>query len=206
MFETWPDSDQLSMEKLRLKCITLMALCLMLRTSHLALWAICIRSGEVRNLQLIADKISFQEHGTAEIYLHGIKNDYNHDSFGVYLMPCSILKLCPVQTLKEYMRRNEQVNPSFNLPVFTPLNYPFSRLTAGAIASVLNKAIELMGLADLGYSAKSYHPTGATVAVQGKLNADSVHAVSCWNNRECFEEHYVHSKPDVSMTDVILLL
>ena len=67
------------------------------------------------------------------------------------------------------------------------------------------KATEVVGLGGQSYTAKSYRPTGTPVAAQGKLNPDSVRAVGRWKNRECFEEHYVYSKPDTSITDIILL-
>ena len=90
--------------------------------------------------------------------------------------------------------------------MFTPLNYPFSGLAAGAIANILVKAIELVGLGGQGYIAKSYRPTGATVTVEGNLNPDSIRGLGRWKNKGCFEDHYVHSMPDASITDIILML
>ena len=100
-FGQWPDNEQLSTERLRLKCISLLALCLMLRPSDLAPKAACIRSGELKNLRL--DRIQFLQDGSASIYLHGIKNDYKCDGFRVYLMPASVGKVCPVAALREYL-------------------------------------------------------------------------------------------------------
>ena len=90
-------------------------------------------------------------------------------------------------------------------PVFTPLNYPYSGLASGTIANILNAAIDLAGLVGLGYTAKSFRPTGATVAVQGRGKPDTARATGRWKNRECFEEHYIHAKPEATMSGVILL-
>ena len=84
------------------------------------------------------------------------------------------------------------------------MNFPYSGLSASAIAKILSQAINLAGLGDQGYSPKSFRPTGATAAVQADVNPDRVRQIGRWKNRECFEKHYVHAIPDKSTTDKIL--
>ena len=82
--------------------------------------------------------------------------------------------------------------------------FPYSGLSAATITSILNKAINLVGLQGGGFSAKSFRSMGVTAAVEGAILPDSVRSVGRWKNRACFEEHYVHSKPNRE-SDVILL-
>ena len=57
LFKTWPDNEELSMDSLRLKTITLMALIMMLRPSDIAPWAVTIKKTGVQNVQFTADKV-----------------------------------------------------------------------------------------------------------------------------------------------------
>ena len=61
--------------------------------------------------------------------------------------------------------RNQRYYCALNRPIFTPLNYPYLGLAAGSIAQILGKTINLLGLADQGFSAKSFRLIGATVAI-----------------------------------------
>ena len=54
--------------------------------------------------------------------------------------------------------------PTQAKPVFLTLNRPYRALCASGIAKILVKAISYAGLDGLGYSAKSFRPTGATGA------------------------------------------
>ena len=81
LFERWPDNDNLSLEYLRLKVLTLMSLVLMLRPSDVAPHAITIKKSGVESLQFTADRVVKCEDGSLDIHLLGIKNDYNRDGF-----------------------------------------------------------------------------------------------------------------------------
>ena len=110
----------------------------------------------------------------------------------------------PVHALKCYVDRNGVGNQDSSRPVFTPLNFPFSALSAASIANILCTAITWAGLDGQGYTAKSFCPTGTTVAVQNGVDPDRVQQIRCWKNQECFQKHYVHTKPESSTSDLIL--
>ena len=115
--------------------------------------------------------------------------------------------MCPVKALTEYLRRTEMQCGVTNLvrPVVTPLNYPISGLLSAAISNILNKAIRLAGLAGLGYTMKLFHPTGVTVAVEMGVKPELVQSTGRWKNQECFMKHYVHAKPGLETSDLILM-
>ena len=139
LFSEWPENHLLTLEQLRLKCITLLSLCLMLRLWDIAPKAVNMKAGKVSNVQFMMDRVQFLDDGSASVYLHGVRNDYHSDGFRVFLIPRSMSKVCPVLVLQELISRTGRINPAVDRLVFTPLNYPFSSLAAGA--SILNKAI-----------------------------------------------------------------
>ena len=107
------------------------------------------------------------------MYLFGIKNDYDRKGFRV-CMPCASNQVvCPVLVLKAYMRRTEHVVGSDG-QVFVSLNKPYSGLTVSGISGILNKAVELVGLKEQGFSAKCFRPSGATNAVEAGVAPEVV--------------------------------
>ena len=188
-----------------MKAVTLTALSLMLRPSDIAPKSAQIQQGNFVNTQFTADRVIFLPDGSAGVYLFGIKNDLHRDGFRVFMRPCSVQKVCPVSALATYMKRNGNNNPDPGRPVFTPLNYPFSNLSAASITNILNKAIQMAGLANQGFSAKSFRPTGETAAIEGGMDPDRVGSTDHWKSQECFETHYVHAKLPEDITDAIFL-
>lgn len=203
LFLQWPDNEQLELEKLRLKAITLMALCLMLRPSDIAPRAVKVQGGSVVKYQFTTDMLLFLDNGSVEVYLSGIKNDYHRDGFRVYLRPSSVAKVCPVKALKLYLQRTGGM--VVVRPVFTPLRYPFDALSSASIAKILSEAIQLAGLAGHGFTPKSFRPTGATAAIENDVNPSFARFTGRWASQECFEKHYVHAQPPSVMSDAILL-
>ena len=204
LFCKWESNWSLTLENLRLKCLTLLALAMMLRPSDVAPHAKVIQNdGEIRPLQLKTDQVSFNSDGSCVITLHGIKNDYHRDGFDVVVKPTSNAKLDPVRCLKCYIERTKYFRPKHN-PLFLSLKQPFDAISAKTVTRILEKAIILAGLKESGFSAKSFRPTGATVAVQAGVDPDVVRRVGRWKSRETFETHYVHSQPPKEMTDVVL--
>ena len=114
-------------------------------------------------------------------------------------------KIVSSKSLATVLSRNALINGNPVHPVFTPLNYLFSSLSAASIANILNKSIQLAGLDGLGYSAKSFRPTGAMAVIAAGVKLDSVRTTGRWKSQECSETHYVHAKPPQCMTDNILL-
>lgn len=203
LFSSWEENEALDLDKLRLKAITLMALCLMLRPSDIAPKACKIKNGVMVEHKFTTDRLNFLHDGSVEVYLAGIKNDYLWDGFRVFLRLSSMSKVCPVRALYTYLQRTggrEVVRP-----VFTPLKYPFDALSSASIAKILAQAISLAGLSELGFTPKCFQPTGATAAIEGDIDLNFARSIGRWVNQECFEKHYVHAKPPSSVSDAILL-
>ena len=139
------------------------------------------------------------------MYLFGIKNDYDRKGFRV-CMPCASNQVvCQVLVLKAYMRRTEHVVGSDG-PVFVSLNKPYSGLTVSGISGILNKAVELVGLKEQGFSAKCFRPSGATNAVEAGVAPEVVQSVGRWKSTETFQTHYVHARPPKQFTDNVLCI
>ena len=193
------------LEDLRLKTVTLLAISTMMRPSDAAPLSKIYdsSSGKFKSIQLTTKNIAFHSDGSMTINFHGIKNDYHRDGFEVNLPPASNPRLDPVRALKYYIQRTKYVRPH-SLPVFLSLKEPYEGLSAKSIARILDRAIDLAGLKDQGYSAKHFRPTGATVAIESGINPNSVMRIGRWKGRETFENHYVHAFPMKSFTDLIL--
>jgi integrase len=76
-------------------------------------------------------------------------------------------------------------------------------MSSSAVANVLEQAIQLSGLDGLGFTAKSFRPTGATHAIDSNLDPNIVQHVGRWKSRDVFYQHYVHYKPPVCYVDFI---
>ena len=200
LFKSWPGNWKLKLEDLRLKCITLLALALMLRPSDIAPKSKVFRDDQWQDLVLSTNQVKFNTDGSAVITLFGIKNDYKRDGFEVVLRPTTDAKIDPVKTLRAYIERTRYQRPS-HLPLFLQLKSPFDAISSKTVARILDKAIMLAGLT--GYSAKSFRPTGASNAIDEGIHPDMVRKIGRWKNQETFEFHYVHSKPPSYVTDCI---
>ena len=160
-------------------------------------------SGRMENYVFSTDQVTFNTDGSATIVLFGIKNDSQRNGFPVHIVPAGHPKLDPVQALKDYICVTMPLRPHTN-PVFLSLRRPIQPLGASGVAGVLEKSIELSGLGGQGYSAKSFRPTGATVAIDNGVNPDTVRKIGRWKNKEVFEEHYVHSQTPWQFTSDLL--
>ncbi len=193
LFKSW--STSLRVEELRLKTLTLFALTTMLRPSDIA-----PQSGRV----FCRSAITSDEEGGLIVYFHGTKNDADQDGFRVHLRPSSDPEVCPVKSLLQYLTRTVVQAKGCGGPVFVSLQPPYSPLSATTIANILNQAITMAGLDRSLYSAKNFRLTGATVAVQTGAEPAQVQALGCWKQPDTFLKHYVHSAPDVNITNKIL--
>ena len=89
-------------------------------------------------------------------------------------------------------------------PVFLALTHPFGGLKSSTIAKIMEQGIVQAGLSGLGFSAKSYRPTGATYAIDAEIDAEIIMEIGRWKTRPVFYEHYVHSKTPANYTDKVL--
>ena len=205
LFHSWGENSKLSVWALRLKAITLLSLTVMLRPSDIAPRSESWKDCTLVNNHFRRSSLDFDSNQNyLQMYFFGIKNDYGRDGFSVNIPRASDTRVCPVETLKEYLNRTSK-KVGLQGAVFVGLNRPYSPLTAGGIAAVLNKAIELVGLSHKGYSAKCFRPTGATVAIESGIGAEFVQATGRWRSSETFLKHYVHAKAPKQFTDWVLL-
>ena len=88
-------------------------------------------------------------------------------------------------------------------PVFLAFTPPYGSITAKTVANVMNEAVDAVGLSGQGFSAKSFRPTGATLAVESGCDPEIAMQIGRWKTKSVFYEHYVHSKPPVTFSDNI---
>ena len=89
-------------------------------------------------------------------------------------------------------------------PVFLSLKPPFHGIRSAAISQILNEAIKLAGLGGMGYSARSFRPTGATAAVQAGTKPETAMQIGRWKSDLVFRERYVYPLADKDYTDNVL--
>ncbi len=201
LFQDWGPSVTLPLEKLRLKAVTLLALAMMLRQSDIAPWSkYHDASGVLQSVLFTTRDICFLQNGAMQVMLFAIKNDYHRQGFDVMVQPAWIECLCPVRTLRQYIKRTQYIRPASGA-VFLTLDNPPAPMSSTAVARVLESAIHAAGLT--GFTAKSFHPTGATHAIANGLNPDYVHRVGHWRDQVMFENHYVHAAPPTNFTSVL---
>lgn len=196
----WGDNNNLSTKHLRIKTISLLAIALMLRPSDVAPNATFFDKESLEEKKIIfsTDMLNFRDNGV-EVTLFGTKNDLERKGFVVFLPGHSDRDVDPVQTLKFYLERTAQFRR--HKAVFISLKAPFGPLSSSAVAKDLQECIDMCGLKGSGYTAKSFRPTGATVAIEKGSDPKMVQAVGRWKSTEVFYDHYVHCKTSKDFTD-----
>ncbi len=192
-FIKWNKNCCLSIDRLHLKALILLALSAMLRPSNVA----------PRSKHIFRRSALTVTEAGLEIF-HYIKNDADRDGFRIVLRRASDSQLCPVDALQTYMARTVLQAGGHEGGVFISLVPPFQPLSTAAVTGILNWAIALAGLDNQTFSAKNFRPTGATAAVEAGMDPQQVQAIGRWKGSETFFKHYVHTNPSVHMTDAIL--
>lgn len=205
LYMSWPDNLDLSLKDLRAKCISLLALTLMLRPSDIAPQGVHYDRDTQVTVQFVFHErqISFQPSGVTITFL-GIKNDTSRSGFEVFLPRGSVDKLDPVSTLQCYMQRTNFMRQDAQGAVFLTLSKPYKALSASMIAQILCSMIDTVGLAGQGFTAKSFRPTGASTAVALGYDPDKVRRLGRWKTQSVFLEHYVHNNIDKSYVNKML--
>ena len=178
LFRSWQSSKELPISSLRIKTITLLALSIMLRPSDIAPNGVSFdpESSTTHPLLFSTKDIVSNEDGSLTITFLGIKNDYHREGFQVHLQPGEDNHTDPVSTLLTYIDRTSLLRREVQGdPVFLTLSKPFKALSSQGVAQVLSRAIKLAGLDGRGFTAKSFRPTGATVAVHKRHNRFVIH-------------------------------
>ena len=205
LFESWVGNEELSIKQLRLKCITLLALSLMLRPSDIAPKGVNYQSVDdtVVPILFTEDQVEFTENGLICKFL-GVKNDTSRSGFEVFLPMVNDEKIDPVRTLQCYIQRTAVERKGAKGAVFLTLSRPYKAICSATVGSVLSSAIELAGLKGMGFGPKSFRPTGATAAVALGHDPDKVRKLGRWKTNTVFLEHYVHVRPEKAFTEDVL--
>ncbi len=204
LFEKWPNNSDLGIKQLRIKVITLLAFVLMLRPSDVAPKAQCYNPilDSTEQVEFTTKQLTFNDDGSLTVVFYGIKNDYIRDGYKVHLPPSSNSKLDPISALKVYLDRTNCQRPQDG-PVFLTLTKPHKGINSGTVSKILQESLDLAGLHGQ-FTPKCFRPSGATYAIEAKINPDSVRKQGRWKSQPVFEEHYVHAKPVKAFTDKIL--
>ena len=204
MFRAWPANETLSVKRLRLKTITLLAIALMLRPSDVAPQARSFdaASGMSSRFVMSTDQVAFRSDGSVQVSFLGIKNDLHRTGFVVTLPPGADVLTDPVDALRSYIACTDRWRCPVTKPLFMSLQRPYRAISATSVAQILGEAIEeaeSFGL-QKGHRPKDFRPTGATEAVRLGVDTDTVQQLGRWKTRSVFLEHYVHSQVPGSFT------
>lgn len=202
LFEHMGPNCSLSLNDLRLKAITLLALTAMTRPSDLAPKAKQLSSidNSLVPVTLSVNDVNFEEDGSMTIHFHGTKNDYNRQGFEVNIPPNADNSNCdPVECLRSYINRTESCRSVDMNALLITLRPPYRAIKADTVASILDESIKRAGLQ--GFSAKSFRPTGASTAVALGVLPETVMKLGRWKTKEVFLNHYVYAKVPVNYTE-----
>jgi hypothetical protein len=159
----------------------------------------------VEKMEFSEGQVKFHDNGYLTVVFHGIKNDYKRDGFEVSIPPAEDPDLDPVSALCVYMQCTRLIWQSIpGKPVFLSLRRPFHGISANSISGILHAAIKEAGLANKGYTAKCFRPTGATCAIDADIHPDKARHVGRWASQEVFEKHYVHTRLPMDYVDNML--
>ena len=197
--ELGPESE-LSLKDLRRKTVTLLALIFMARPSDLAPKGVVFNSKtlSVEKMVLSTNDIQFNDDGSLSVTFWGIKNDSKRQGFEVTVHPNKNDVLSdPVKCLELYIEKTREFRPKDTNPLFITLKPPYHAITSDTIGNILEEAISAAGLSSLGFTAKSFRPTAATMAVQKGMLPETAMQLGRWKTKEVFFNHYVYPKvPD----------
>ena len=88
--------------------------------------------------------------------------------------------------------------------MFLSLKSPYHAIKSDSIGNVLEQAITLCGLQGLGFSPKSFRPTGATLAMTSGIAPETAMQLGRWKTKDTFMNHYVYPKLPTDFTSKIL--
>ena len=139
----------------------------MARPSDLAPKGVVLKTLSVEKMVLSTNDIQFNDDRSLSVTFWGIKNDSKRQGFEMTVHPNKNVVLSdPVKFLELYIERTREFRPKDTNPLFITLKPPYHAITSDTIGNILEEAISAAGLSSLGYTAKSFRPTAATMAVQ----------------------------------------
>ena len=205
LFVTLGGNNELPIDMLRLKAITLLTIATMARPSDLSPKGKFVDpNNREHHLVLGTDQLKFYSDGSLEVTFFGIKNDTSRKGFVVHLPPVTNSAISVVDCLQVYIDRTQVQRLCVpGKPLFISLTAPYKAISSSTVANQLTKAINLAGMGGQGFTAKSFRPSAATAAIASGCDPHVARKVGRWENAEVFFGHYVHSKPSHDYLDVI---
>lgn len=205
MFCSWPGNQELPLDRLRLKAITLMTITFMARPSDLAPMGMMFDPLAMcaKNQVFSTDNIVFNSDGSMCVRFFGTKNDSTRSGFEVNVPKAKDPKVDPVSCIKEYIDRTCHVRP-IGGPLFIALKSPYKAINSSSIARILGNAIQLAGLDTSQFSAKNFRPSAATAAMNLNVSAETAMQIGRWKTKEVFFNHYVYPKAPADYTENIV--
>ena len=203
LFHSWETNETMPIKNLRMKALTLIGLVCMTRPSDLAPRGVQFdpKDLSVHNIIFSLDNIQFMPDNSLTINFFGIKNDTSRSGFEVNIpanTEDSIMD--PVACLKTYIERTATHRPVETKPLFLTLNAPYKAISSDTVSNILEEVIKLAGLSGQGFRAKSFRPTGATLAVSKGIVPETVMQIGRWKTKEVFMNHYVYPQAPSSFT------
>ena len=129
----------------------------MARPSDLAPKGVFFSDNIEHNIVLSTSHVTFNDDGSMDVTLFGIKNDIKRKGFDVHLPPVSNKTLSVFDCLQVYIERTKVQRLTLcGSPLFISLNRPYAAIKSSTVGDQLKQAIELAGLGGRGYSAKSF--------------------------------------------------
>ena len=190
LFRKWGQNEQLSIEQLRMKAMSLIAFIGMYRPSDLALPTL--------------ENIQFKQDLSAVTFcLLGFKNDYNANGAEVTIVSSADPILCPVKALKLYLEKIESFRNG-ERHLFIANKKPYGALSAQRCSKLLQKTAELAGLDPQLFTGRTFRRGGATTAINNNVNPDIVMTMGRWKSPQTFYGHYVRARTEDNYTDKVL--
>jgi integrase len=185
---TLGENNIMSVDKLRSKTISLLALVGLYRPADLAL------------LQL--QHLEFT-HSGVNISNFGGKTDKNRDGIPTMITRASDPHLCPVTALECYISRTAARRATLpDSPVFIYLEgNTANKLSDQRVATVLKNTLRAAGIDEA--TARSFRKTGASSAINKGVDPDLVMKLGRWRSVDVFYRHYVDWE-QAGLTDTIL--
>ena len=88
--------------------------------------------------------------------------------------------------------------------VFIGLKRPHAAITNKTVSEILKTSIKDAGLGELGFTPRSFRPTGATAGIQAGINPGTVPQIGRWKNETVFYERYVYPTADKCYSSKVL--
>ena len=188
---TLPANEALSVDALRMKCLTLAALVLIARPSDLCrIDAPLLEFDHPDRLQWV------------QVSLLGFKNDYHADGAILRVEACSEPALCFVRCchrLWNLVRTRFPRSPSLFIDWASGC-----KLSPAQVGVILKEACRHANLPPV-FSARNFRPGGATRGMEGGLPLDLVMHIGRWKNMDTVYNHYLRSRRNnFNVTDVLL--